>query len=151
MGSSTVEFAICLVVLIPIIFGTLESCAGYLVKQSLTVSAYEGVRSGVGRGTTNADVITRTAQILEFRHISLGDASTTEFAQPGDRYGIFLITRDNLPVEDLDALDPITVKIVAPSAENATPVFKHLINRNIEASATMVREFDKPIGNINVD
>ncbi|WP_148618881.1 hypothetical protein [Mariniblastus fucicola] len=95
--------------------------------------------------------MTRTSQILEFRNVSLGEASTTEFAEPGDEYGIFLITRDGLAVEDLDALDPITVRIVAPSDENATPVFKHLLNRKIEASATMVREFDKPIGNITVD
>lgn len=151
MGAATVECAICLLVLIPLIFGTLESCAGYLVKQSLTVSAYEGVRAGVGRATTNADILTRTAQILEFRNVSLGEASMTEFAQPGDDYGIFLITRDGLPVQDLDALDPITVRIVAPSGENATPVFKHMLNRNIEASATMVREFDKPVGNITVN
>ncbi len=151
MGTATVECAICLLVLIPIIFGTLESCAGYLVKQSLAVSAYEGVRAGVGRATTNADILTRTAQILEFRNVSLGEASTTEFAQPGDQFGIFLITRDGLPVEDLDALEPITVRIVAPSGENATPVFEHLLNREIEASATMVREFDKPDGNINVN
>lgn len=149
-GTSTVECAICLLVLVPIIFGTLEVCAGFLVKQSLTVSAYEGVRSGVGRSTTNADILTRTAQILKFRNISLGGASTTEFAKTGDQYGIFLITPGNLPVEKLDALDPITVRIVAPSDGNATPIFEHLLNRSIEASATMVREFDSPVDDINV-
>ena len=144
MGVASVECAICLLVLLPIILGTLEICAGYLVKQSLTVSAYEGVRSGVGRGTTNADILIRTAQTLEFRNIDLGEASTTEFAKPGDEYGIFLITPGNLPVEQLDGLDPITVRVVAPSAENATPIFENLFARKISASATMVREFDSP-------
>lgn len=149
-GSAAVECALCLLVLVPIIFGTLETCAGILVQQSLTVSAFEGVRGGVGRGTTNADILIRTAQVLEFREVTLGEASTTEFAQPGAKHGIFLETRDGLPVEELNALDPITVRIIAPAAGNATPIFDHLIDRNIEASVTMVREFDAPIGNITV-
>ena len=143
-GAAAVECALCLLILLPIIFGTLEVCAGLLVRQSLTVSAFEGVRAGVSRGTTNADILVRTAQVLEFRDIDLGEASTTEFAQPGAEHGIFLITRDELPIDQLDALDPITVRIVAPAANNATPIFRHLINRNIEARATMVREFDSP-------
>lgn len=144
-GVAAVECAFCLLILTPIIFGTLEICAGYLAKQSMTVSAYEGVRAGVGRGTTNADILVRTAQVLEFRGVSLGKASTTEFAKTGDQHGIFLITPGGLPVEELDALAPITVRIVAPSEGNATPVFDHLINRDISVSVTMVREFDSPI------
>jgi hypothetical protein len=150
-GAAAVECALCLLILTPIIFGTLETCAGILVKQSLTVSAFEGVRAGTGRGTTNADILTRTRQVLEFRQVSLGEASTTEFANPGDEHGIFLITPNDDDVEDLDALDPITLRIVAPSAGNATPIFEYLFNRNIEASVTMVREFDKPVTNVVVN
>jgi len=150
-GIAAVECAFCLLVLTPIIFGTLEMCAGILVQQSLTVSAYEGVRAGVGRGTTDADVLARTAQILEFRGVSLGDGSTTEFAQPNAKHGIFLITPNNLPIDQLDALDPITVRIAAPTEGNATPIFEHLINRTIEVSVTMVREFDAPVGNVIVN
>lgn len=150
-GAAAVECALCLLVLTPIIFGTLEMCSGILVKQSLTVSAFEGVRSGTGRGTTSADILTRTRQVLEFRGVTLGNASMTEFANTGDEHGIFLITPDDDDVEDLDALDPITLRIVAPSAGNATPIFEYLVNRNIEASVTMVREFDKPVGNIIVN
>lgn len=144
-GIAAVECAFCLIILIPIIFGTLEICAGILAQQSLTVAAYEGVRAGVGRGTTDADILVRTAQVLEFRGINLGTASTTEFAKPGDRHGIFLITPGGLPVEQLDALDTITLRIVAPSAGNATPIFEHVANRDVTAAVTMVREFDRPI------
>ena len=144
-GVATVECAICLLMLTPLIFGTLEICAGYLAKQSLTVSAYEGVRAGVGRGTTNDDILVRTLQVLEFRGIDLGSGSTTDFADAGARHGIFLITPGGLPVQQLDALDPITVRIVVPADGNATPVFGRLINRDIEATVTMVREFDQPI------
>lgn len=150
-GTAAVECAICLLVLTPIIFGTLELCGGFLVRQSLTVSAFEGVRAGVGRGTTSADILVRTAQVLEFRGVTLGKASTTEFAQQGAEHGIFLVTPNGVPVEELDALDPITVRIVAPAAGNATPIFDHLLNRNIEAAVTMVREFDQPIRNITVN
>ena len=150
-GAAAVECALCLLLLVPIIFGTLETCAGILVQQSLTVSAFEGVRAGVGRGTTNADVLVRTAQVLEFRQVSLGQASTTEFAPDGAQHGIFLETPDGLPVEELNALDPITIRIVAPAAGNATPIFDHLFNRDIEASVTMVREFDVPVTNITVN
>lgn len=150
-GVAAVECAVCLLILTPIIFGTLEVCAGVLAKQSLTVSAYEGVRAGVGRGTTNADILTRTAQVLEFRGVSLGDGSTSKFAKSGDKHGIFLITPDGRPVEELDALDPITVRIVAPSEGNATPVFEHLLNRDIVVAVTMVREFDAPVSTVSVD
>ena len=145
-GSAAVECALCLLILTPIIFGMLEMCAGILVQQSLTVSAFEGVRAGTGRGTTSEDILVRTRQVLEFRGVDLGDASMTEFATAGAEHGIFLTTPDDANVEDLDALDPITLRIVAPSAGNATPIFEFLFNRNIEASVTMVRDFDKPVG-----
>ncbi len=150
-GAAAVECALCLLVLTPIIFGTLETCAGILVQQSLTVSAFEGVRAGTGRGTTSEDILVRTRQVLEFRGVKLGEASLTEFASEGDKHGIFLITPGDADVEDLNALDPITLRIVAPAAGNATPIFEHLINRDIEASVTMVREFDRPVGNIIVN
>ena len=106
-----------------------------------------GVRGSPGRGWPRHNQRRHSSshgQVLEFRDVDLGEASTTEFAQPGAEHGIFLITRDGLPIDELDALDPITVRIVAPAADNATPIFRHLINRNIEARATMVREFDSP-------
>lgn len=135
-GVAIVESIPCLMVLLIITFGTIEVCAGIYVKQSLVIAAYEGVRAGVGRGTTNQQIIDRAEEILAFRNITWNESDPN--------YGVFIITPNDAPVDELDALDPITVHIVVPSTGNSSPIFNHMLNRDIDGSATMVREFDPP-------
>jgi Flp pilus assembly protein TadG len=148
-GTAAVEVVPCILLLLSLTFGTLEVCTGILLKQSLTIAAFEGVRAGVGRGTTEADIIEQTRKILEFRGVKWGDPANNYDSydaipdQDGD-YGIFITTPNGAAVEDLEALEPITVRIVIASSSNATPIFKHLLDRKIDAQVVMVRSFSPP-------
>ena len=131
-GAAAVEAAIIIpIVIIPIMMGTLEICAGLYLKESLTICAFEGVRIGTRREGTAEAVLARVQEVLDDRQIDMTASN------PGVG-----ITIDPPDFSGLDALDPITVTIVAPTAGNSIFIFDHLANRNVSASVTMVREFD---------
>ena len=121
--------------MLPVVFifmlGTLEICGGLYLKETLTVCAFESVRVGVRRGATAQDCIDRAIEVLEERQVN--------FPENDPAYGVFV---EPTNFNSLSALDPITVTIRAPSADNTVFIFDHLANRDVEASVTMVREFD---------
>ncbi len=127
-GAAVVETALCLPVIVILMFATLEICAGIYLKESLSIAAYEGARTGVKRRSTRAQVISRVEDILAARNVTLGSGGRITVA-PTD-------------LSTLDILDPITVTITAPTADNSAFVFNHLANRNITATVKMAREFD---------
>lgn len=133
-GGAAVEAAICFPVIIILMMGTLEICAGIFLKESLTLCAYEGVRAGIHRRSSAEDVMERVLEMLEDRQITIPESSD------GSPQGIEIIPSD---FSDLKALDPITVRIIAPTAGNSLYIFDSLVNRNVSASVTMVREFDE--------
>ncbi len=114
--------------------GTLEICAGIYLKESLTLCAYEGVRAGIHRRSTAEDVMERVLEMLEDRLITIPEDSG------GSPQGIEIIPSD---FSGLNALDPITVRITAPTAGNSLYIFDSLVNRDVAVSVTMVREFDE--------
>lgn len=130
-GGAAVEAAFCFPLIILLMMGTLEVCAGIYLKESVTICAFEGIRVGVHRRATADDVIARVEQALADRQVTIpsDDASL----------GITVIPSN---FSSLNALDPITVQIVAPTAGNSLYIFDSLVNRNVSASVTMVREFD---------
>ena len=106
-------------------FGTLETCAGLYLKETLTVAAFEGVRVGVRRRATADDVIARANEVLDER----GVVGATVEVSPSN-------------FNSLDALDPITVTIAAPTAGNSLYIFDFVADKTASARCTMVREFD---------
>ena len=48
---------------------TIEACSALFLKQSLTVAAYEGVRTAIDKAATTANVQTACNQILADRKI----------------------------------------------------------------------------------
>ena len=66
-GAATVEFAICLPVLVILTIGTLDVCSMLFLKESITLAAYEGARRGVQRNRTNADATDRVIEFLDER------------------------------------------------------------------------------------
>ena len=127
-GAAVVEAALCIPLIIILMFGTLEISAGYYLKESLTIAAYEGARTGVKRRATKDQVVQRVKDILEARNVSLG------------QNGRITVTPDDLTT--LETLDPLTVTVSAPSADNSAFIFNALANRSIDASVKMAREFD---------
>ena len=128
-GVAAVEAAFCIPVLVILMFGTLEICAGIYLRESITVAAFEGVRAGIGRGTDADDIRDAVNQVLADRDISLGDT------------GRIVIQPANF--NNINALDPVSVEISVPTTDNVMFAFSHMVNRTVRARAVMYREFDE--------
>ncbi len=106
-------------------FGTLETCSGLFLKETLTIAAFEGARVGVRRRATAEMVQDRCEEVLDER----GVIGYSVIIEPAD-------------FSNLDALDTITVTVRAPTAGNSLYVFDFLAGKNASAQVSMVREFD---------
>lgn len=124
------EAALLFPLIIILMMGTLEVCSGIYLKESLTICAFEGARAGVKRRSTAQDVENRLIEVLADRQILLPDDGSGITITPSDFSG-------------LGELDPITVTLRVPTAGNSLYIFDSLVNRNVSASVTMVREFDE--------
>src|SRR3954462_15943353 len=68
-GVAAAELAVCLPVIVLIVLATIESCSAMCLKQSLTVAAYEGVRTAIATGGSAAKVRTICNSILQDRRV----------------------------------------------------------------------------------
>ncbi len=68
-GIAAVEMAVCLPVIILLVFGTIEASGLIFLKQALNVAAYEGVRETIRVGSSNADGVEIAMSILSSRKI----------------------------------------------------------------------------------
>ena len=107
-------------------FATLEICSALFVKESLTISCYEGCRVGVRRGATRQAVIDQCNDLLQKR----GIINATVEVYPTDFTGI-------------KALDRVRVRITAPSTGNSFFIGEFMTGRNIQSEVSMAREFDE--------
>ena len=69
-GIAAVEFAVCLPVIVLLVFGAIEASSFIFLKQSLNVACYEGVREAAKSGGTDADAETRAQAILNSRGVN---------------------------------------------------------------------------------
>lgn len=68
-GAATVEAAVCLPLLIVLVFGSVESANAIFLKQSLTIASYEAAKIASGpRGTIQA-AEARCAEVLAVRDV----------------------------------------------------------------------------------
>src|SRR3954451_3567831 len=99
-GVAAAELAVCLPVLVLIVLATIESCSAMFLKQSLTVAAYEGVRSAIATGGTAATVQTICGDILKDRRVqgSQIKVNPTDIAslKPGDLVSVTISAPCNL-------------------------------------------------------
>ena len=125
-GAAAVEAAFCIPMLFIVMFGTLETCSGIFLAEAIKVSCYEGCRVGVRRRATRDDVIDQVNNVLDARGITGATISVGPETFAG-----------------MDALDPITVHITAPTAGNSLYIFDFFAGRSISAEVSMVKEFDE--------
>jgi hypothetical protein len=120
--------------MIPIMFGTLEICSGYYLQESLTIAAYEGARTAARQDATPEDVREYVGELLVDRGVNIGDGNI-----------------EVIPASfnNQRALDPVTVRITAPTAGNSIFVFQHMANRNLVAEVTFAFETGLPPLNLN--
>lgn len=125
-GTAAVECAVCIPLLLAIMFSTLEVCSGIFLRETATVAAYEGCRVGVRRRATNRDARDQVQAVLDARNVTGGTITVT----PAD-------------FSTLSALDPITVTVTAPTAGNSLYIFDFLAGRTVTGQVSMVREFNE--------
>jgi hypothetical protein len=58
-------------------FGTLDTCAGVFLQQTLEVAAYEASRLAVQPGTTTAEVVARCEHWIKSKGIATAEVVTT--------------------------------------------------------------------------
>ena len=122
-GNATVELAVCLPVLVLIVFGSLQASSMYFLRQAMVQSAYEGVKEAARNDGSQTLARERAEQTLAFRDIT---GETITFF-PGNSGAVAPGT-------------PITVTVSAPGDQNSVLPFGVFGGRTVSASATMNKE-----------
>jgi Flp pilus assembly protein TadG len=63
-GVAAVEFAVCLPMLVALVFGAIEASNAVFLQQALTASAYEAGNVASSSGGTSADALVRAKSVL---------------------------------------------------------------------------------------
>ncbi len=119
-GAITVEFALCLPVLLLIFFGAYEFCRANMLRHSADNAAYEGARRGIVPGAT-ADEVRDSAQMVL------------------DWVGAKGATIDVQPATITEETPEVTVTVEVPISANGfvAPMF---MTGSISSSFTLARE-----------
>lgn len=122
-GTATVEAAVCLPVLLLLVFGAVEASNAIYLKQTATMAAYEAAAFGARDGGTAFSARNRCRIMLEARDISTFDVS---------------VTPESLS-SDTPAGTQVTVTVTVPAAEAALGPLWLYEGRNVTHTAHMVR------------
>jgi Flp pilus assembly protein TadG len=122
-GAAVAELAICLPLLVLLIFASIEACSMIFLDHGLSIASYEGVRAAINYDGTNADVTARCNEIINQRSI----ASATVSTNPGN-------------VTNVERGQPITVTVTAPSDANMISPPWFFGGMTLTARTTMVKE-----------
>jgi Flp pilus assembly protein TadG len=118
------ELAVCLPIVVLLVVATIEACSMVFLKQSLSVTAYEGVRTAIESGATAADVQRTCQQILADRHV----AGATVSVKPS-----------NIPAAAPGSYVDVTVS--APCAGNSVVPLQFYRGKSLTTTASMMVEF----------
>lgn len=122
-GTAAVEFAVCLPVIVLLVFGSIEASAFIFLKQALTVAGYEGVRNASGARGTEATATDASEAILNSRNVQ---DFTVRFpnGDPGSQ------TRG----------DRVVVEVTAPTQTNSPLAGQFITNQILTARVVMLKE-----------
>lgn len=122
-GVAATELAVCLPIIVLLVIATIEACGALFLKQSLTAAAYEGVRTAIVPGATNATVQAACNQVLTDRRIK------------GAK-----ITISSTNIANLNPGDFVDVTVSAPCASNSVVPAAFYRGRTLTAKASMMIE-----------
>jgi hypothetical protein len=122
-GVAAVEFAVCLPVIVLLVFGSIEASSFIFLKQSLNVAAYEGIRESIRVGSSNADGIDRAENILNSRNVR-----------------DFQITFPVRSATGAPRGEEIVIEVSAPTETNSPLAGQWVSNRVLTARVVMVKE-----------
>lgn len=123
-GVAAAEFAVCLPVLVLLVLAMIESCTMIFLKQSLTVTAYEGVRTALQERAVAADVQKTCQQIFADRRV---------------QGGVVTINPPNFETLPPGAYIEVTVSALADL--NSVIPGSFFNGKTLTATATMMKEF----------
>lgn len=122
-GVAAVEFAVCLPVIVLLVFGAIEASSFIFLKQSLNVAAYEGIRESIRIGSNTTQGVDRATNILDARNVVDFD-----------------ITFPNGEAGEATRGDEIVIEVSAPTATNSPLAGQFVTNRVLTARVVMVKE-----------
>lgn len=122
-GAAVVEFAVCLPVIVLIVFGGIEAANLLFLRQTLVQAAFEGVKTGVKNNGTDEAVTASVQSVTDGRNLE--NVSIT-------------LTPSN--VETLERGEFFEVTVSAPGDDNSLFPFGPFAGRNVIATAVMVKE-----------
>lgn len=120
---AAVELAICLPVIVVVVFAAIEACDMIFTKQALHASSYEGARVAIQASSTSAQTIQRAEDVLAGHSIE----GATVTCQPAD-------------LSAVPAGSNITVTVSVDCEANRNSLRFFFAGRDLEASTTMVKE-----------
>ena len=122
-GAAVVELAVCLPVVVLLIFASLEGANMLFVRQAGVQASYEAVKAAARINGSQADGILLAEQVLDARNIN---TRTIEF-NPNN-------------VDALPEGTPFTVTVRIPGDSRSVTGFAPFRGINIEVQATMLKE-----------
>jgi Flp pilus assembly protein TadG len=123
-GVAAVEFAVCLPIIVLIVLSTIEACSMIFLKQTLAIAAYQGARTAIVPGKTQADVVAACNQILKDRSVDGG-----------------VVTVKPKDFEKLEPGQYVDVTVTAPCNANSIVRNKFYKGKTLTANASMMIEF----------
>jgi Flp pilus assembly protein TadG len=122
-GAATVEFAICLPVLLLFSFSLIELCSMMFVKQSLTIAAYEAAHTAVQPSATSTDAIAVAEAILIQRRV---------------QGAVITVSPENL--QQLPQGQYFTVRVVAPANLNRLVPIPLFVTGDLAGAVVAMKE-----------
>lgn len=92
------EFAICLPIVVTIVFGTIEACEMLYLKRAVTQAAYEGARTAIVPDTSAAQAKLAVQQVLDDRNISGATINVSPNATSSVTAGAYIAVDVTAPV-----------------------------------------------------
>ena len=123
-GVAASELAVCLPVIVLLVLAMIEACTMIFLKQSLTVAAYEGVRTALNEQAGAADVRATCDAVLRDRRVQSGR-----------------VTVRPTNIQSLEPGEYIEVTVSAPAGANSVIPGSFFRGRTLTATATMMKEF----------
>ncbi|MAI31830.1 MAG: pilus assembly protein [Rubripirellula sp.] len=122
-GVAAAECAVCLPLLILLVFGSIEATSLIFLKQTLNIAAYEGIREAIKVGSNNASGTSRAENILRSR-----DVKSFEISFPNGQSG------------QTKRGDAVVLEVRASSAANSPLVGRFIKDRPVVTRVVMVKE-----------
>jgi Flp pilus assembly protein TadG len=120
---ASAELAVCLPVMVLLVFGSIEATCFIFLQQSLQVAAYEGARDACRIDATHEAATARARNILDSRDVQ--GASIQFHAND---------------IGKLSRGEPVIVEVTAPTRKNSPLAGQWIANRDLRARVYMLKE-----------